>query len=178
MPVNYQGSYVPTTNIWDTSELQNVDLGSEEFRLLLIKLYQNLNIMSVNINFKDTGNYFTEALVNGQLFFSNPSLTSQSTSTPIERQVLRKTFNFGALPNTGVKTMAHNIDITSAYTFTRIYGCASDTSGLQYIPLPYASPTDANNIELSVNSTLITVTTGSNRTNFNVCYIVLEYITQ
>ena len=178
MSINLQGSFVPTTNIWDTSELQDIDLNSEQFRELLVRLYQNLNVMSVVLNSKDTGNYFTDELVNSQLFFSDPVLTSQSTSTPIYRQVVRKVINFGALPNTASKSVLHDIAPNDSYTFTRIYACASDTTGLNYIPIPYASPTLANNIELSVDSTQVTITTGSDRSNFNVCYVILEYLTQ
>jgi hypothetical protein len=44
--------------------------------------------------------------------------------------------------------------------------------------LPYASPTDADNIELSVDVTNVSITTGSDRTGFTTTYIVLEYIKQ
>lgn len=175
---NYQGSFVPTTNVWDVAQLYEVDVNSREFKELLVRLYQNLNVMSVVINNKDSALYTTQEFVNGQLFFQNPALTSQTTSTPALRQVIRLVINFGALPNTGTKSVAHGLTINNSYTFTRIYGCASDTTGLNYIPLPYASPTLVNNIELRVNSTNVVVTTGSNRSNFNVCYIILEYLTQ
>ena len=171
------GSFVPTTNIWDVSEIYTVDMNSDKFRELLVRLYQNLNTISIVLNSKDTGYYVDSEFTNGQLFFPNPSLTSQSSSTPIYRQVIRTVVDFGALPNTGTTSVAHNIGPTTAYSFTRIYGCASDTTGLNYIPLPYASPTAANAIELKVDGTNVTIITGSNRSNFDTCYVVLEYIT-
>ena len=61
-------------------------------------------------------------------------------------------------------------------TFTRVYATASDTTGFNYIPVPYASSTAANNIELNVNGTNVNIITGSNRSNFNICYVVLEYL--
>ena len=85
--------------------------------------------------------------------------------------------NFGALPNAGTKSVPHNIPINGSYTFTRIYGAASDTTGLNYIPLPYASPTAANNIELNLDATNVNIITGSNRSNFNITYVIVEYIT-
>lgn len=170
------GAFVPNTFIWDVQQLQGIDLNSPEFRELLVRLYQNLGLMCDVLNIKDTGMYQVTEFVNGQLFFSNPANTSATAAAPALRQVLRKVINFGALPNTATKSVAHGITVNTSTTFTRIYGAASDTTGFNYIPLPYASPTDANEIELSVDATNVNVTTGSNRTNFNITYIILEYI--
>lgn len=177
-PNNY-GSFIPTTNIWDTSEIYQIDINSVQFRELLVRLYQNINNMAVVVNGKDTGIYDnTSSTVNGQVWFPNPTLNSSTSTVPTQRQVFRTVINFGALPNTGAKSVAHNIVCTSSTTFTRIYAAASDTSGFNYAPIPYASPTAANNIQIDVNSTDVTITTGSNRSNFNVCYVILEYLLQ
>lgn len=176
---DYAGQFVPTTNVWDVQEIYSTDVNSDAFKELLVRLYQNLNNIAIAVNAKDTGLYnIINPFVNGQVFFSNPSLTSLSTTTPAFRQVLRLVINFGALPNTGSKSVLHGLPVNGSYTFTRIYACASDTSGLNYIPIPYASPTLASSIEISVDSTQVTITTGSNRSNFNVCYVVLEWMTQ
>lgn len=172
---NY-GSYVPSTNIWDVSQLSVIK--DPALRELLIRMYQNLNLMSQVLNTKETG-YYDNAFndfVDGNIWFPNPSLSSSSSTTPTFRPALLAVINFGALPNTGSKSVAHGITCTTATTFTKIYATASDTTGLNYIPIPYASPTLANNIELKVDSTNVTIITGSNRTNFNVCYVVLEYL--
>lgn len=180
---DYAGQFVPTTNIWDVQDIYSTDVNSDAFKELLVRLYQNINYIAIAVNAKDTGLYNTvNPFVNGQVFFSNPTLTSLTSTTPSFRQVLRLVINFGALPGSGIvggtKSVNHGLTPNSSYTFTRIYACASDTSGKNYIPIPYASPTIANNIELSVNSTQVTITTGSNRSNFNVCYVILEYLTQ
>ncbi len=94
---------------------------------------------------------------------------------PNFRPVYRKTIDFGTLPNTGTKSVAHGINFTSTFTTTRIYGSATDPVGLQYLALPYASPTDANNIELYVDATNVTIITGSNRSAFTRCTVVIEY---
>lgn len=169
------GSFVPTTNIWDSAEIEQLDI-KPELKELLVRLYQNLNRMSLALNTKDTGIYNNSQFVNSQIWFPNPSLTSASGTYPDFRQVYRCVVNFGALPNATTKSVAHGITITSSTTFTRIYGAASDTTGNNYIPLPYTSPTLANNIQLDVSATNVTITTGANRTNFNICYIILEYI--
>jgi len=169
------GLYVPSTYIWDISQLSALDI-DPELKELLVRLYQNINAITISLNIKDSGYYDTNEFVNGQLLFPNPILSSSSSTVPTYRQIYRIVINFGTLPNAGSTSIAHNIPISTGYTFTRIYGSASDPVNLEYIPLPYSSPTLINNIELSVNATNITVTTGSNRSNFTVTYIILEYI--
>jgi hypothetical protein len=170
------GSFVPTTNIWDPNELYDVDVNSPQFKELLVRLYQNINLICLALNTKDSAYYDTMEFVNGQLFFSNPALNSSTDTVPELRQAFRMVVNFGALPNTGVTAVAHGITTTSSTLFTRIYATASDTAGRNYIPIPYASPTLVNNIELSVDAVNVTITTGSNRSNFNNCIVVLEYL--
>ena len=113
--------------------------------------------------------YPLNQIVNGQQFFPN---SSDSYMQPINyRDVFRVVINFGALPNATTKSVAHGISVNAGTTFTCIYACASDTTGFNYIPIPYASPTLVNNIELKVDATNVTIITGSNRSNFNVCYV-------
>lgn len=171
------GIFVPTTNVWDVSQIYEIDVTSPQFKELLVRLYQNINNISVALNLKDSGYYITESFVNSQLFFPNPIYNSSTAVTPGYRQVFRIVINFGALPNAGTKSVPQNIIVNSQYTFARIYGTASDTTGFNYIPLPYASASGTDNIELSVDATNVTVITTTNRSNFNVTYIVLEYIT-
>ncbi len=170
MAGNQYGSFLGTTNVWDVGDIYNIEKLDPKLQELLVRLYQNLNNMSLSVNTRDAGFYDNaNEFVNGQVWFPNPANTSLTSSNPAQRQVYRLVINFGALPNTGVKTVPHNILINTGYTFTRIYATASDTTGLTYIPIPYASPTLANNIELSVSATNVIITTGSNRSNYNVC---------
>lgn len=171
------GAFVETNFLWDVQQLQSVDVTSPEFKELLVRLYQNVGKMALVLNIKDTGHYQVTETVNGQLYFSNPAYNSSTAINPALRQVYRKVINYTtALPNTGTATIAHGIPCTTSTTFTRIYGVANDPVGFNYIPLPYASPTLANNIELKVDATNVTIITGSNRTAFTITYIVLEYM--
>ena len=170
------GQFLATTNVWDVSEIYSTEVTSPQFKELLVRLYQNINNQALSVNVKDSGLYDTTEFVNGQIYFSNPALNSTSTTTPTQRQVFRKVINFGALPNAASTSVAHDIAPTASFTFTRIYGSASDTIGLNYIPLPYASPVAADNIELNLDSTNVTIKTGSNRSNFNVVYVIVEYL--
>ena len=172
------GAYVPTSYIWDVSQLEDIEVTSPEFKELLVRMYQNLSFMAMVLNTKDTGIYDTQEYPNSQVYFPDPANTSQTVVGPNYRQVLRKVINFGALPNTGTKSVAHGIqNIDANTTFTRIYATASDTTGLTYVPIPYASTTAvADNIEIYVDSTNVNIITGSNRSNYNICYVVLEYL--
>ena len=177
MPNNNVGSFIPTTSVWDVSEIYSTEVTSPAFKELLVRLYQNLNNMAVSVNTRDAGYYANQEFVNGQIYFPNPANNSTTSSAPAQRQVFRKVVNFGALPNTAAKTAAHGITITPSVTFTRIYATASNTAGSVFVPIPYASTTAvANNIELSVGAANVTITTGINQTAFTVCYVVLEYI--
>jgi hypothetical protein len=173
---NQVGAFVPTTNIWDVGEIYQVNVNSNEFKELLVRLYQNINNISILLNIKDTGYYPLQEFVTSKLLFPNPLLDSQTATVPVFRPIYRMTVNFGALPNTGTKSVPHGITCTNVTTFTMSYAEASDTTGHNYIQISYASPVLANNIELKVDGTNVTIITGSNRSNFNVCYVFLEYV--
>lgn len=167
------GSFVPTNFVWDVAQIYSVNVNSDEFKELLVRLYQNINLIQMSLNTRDAGHYDTSEFVNGQLFFPNPSRNSK-TEAPVRRQVYRKIVNFGALPNTATKSVAHNLTVTSGYTFTRLYGAASDTVNKRYIAIPNAN-TDVN---LEVDATNVKITTSGNLTNFTTTYVILEYIKQ
>lgn len=169
------GLFIPTTPTFDVDDLKS----PEQMKELIVRLSQSINTISMALNLKDSGYYVEEEFVNGQSYFPNPALGSNTPQQPTVRQVFRKVIDFGALPNTATKTVAHNIDIDSTFTFTRIYGTATDPVGLQYRPIPFSSTiVIANNIELSVTATNVLITTGINRSAFTRCFVVLEYIKQ
>jgi hypothetical protein len=174
------GSFVATTNIWDVQQIQSVNVNSADFKELLVRLYQNINNIALALNIKDVGYYSTNEFLNGQLFFPNPNAADNSVQSSTYRQVYRTVVNFGALPNTGSKSVVHNIDIDtvtpSIYSFTRIYGAASKTDQTAFIPLPYASPTLNLNIQVDITPTQVTITTDFDYSGYETSYIVLEYI--
>lgn len=173
---NEIGAFIPTTQIWDPAVIQEVDVNSEQFKDLIIKLYQNINNIVQLLNKKDTGIYDLNEFVCGQVFFSNPSYDSTSAKNATLRQVFRKVINFGALNNAaGTTSVAHGISVTTNYNFTRIYGVANDTTGNSYLPIPYASGTAASIIELYVDATNVYITVGQDRSSYNAV-IILEYI--
>lgn len=172
------GSFVPTNYIWDVAQLESVDVNSPEFKELLVRLYQNINTICLVLNTKDSGYYDTNEFVNGQLYYPNPAFNSQTSPSVVAnyRQVMRKVVNFGTLPNATTKSVAHNITVTAATIWTRIYAESTDPVGLTGIPIPYASATSTDVIELNVDSANVNITTGSNRTNYTITQVVLEYL--
>lgn len=172
------GAFLPTTEIFEIENLENININSLEYKDFLVRLRQIINNIETTVNIKDTGIYTKTEFVNGQVWFPDPTLTSQTAKKPAERQVFRKVINFGTLPNAGTTNIAHGITFPAAntYSFTRIYGAATDPVGGSYLPLPYASTTLINNIELSVDNTNVSITTGINRTAYTTTYVVLEYI--
>lgn len=169
---------IPTTNVWDPSQIYEVEGISEPLSELLVRMYQNLNQMSLAINAKDAGYYLLEEFVNGQQFFADPADTDQTNYRPD----FRRAVNFGALPAAGSKSVAHSIAPTADYIATRVYGAATNpTAGAGtpfFIPIPYSSATAvADNLELYVTDTNVVITTGgTDYSAFTQCVVVIEYI--
>lgn len=186
------GAYVPTTFIFDVAQLYQVDVTKPEFKELLVRMYQNINLMCNVLNVKETGMYLPQELVNSQSWFPDPTLNSTTPQVPSFRQNYRLVVECGALPAAGTKQIPHNLTVSNQYTFTRIYGCSTNPTlfttpptpfgapplGMNYIPLPYVSVRDATgSIELSVDQQNINITTaGTNYSNWTITYVVLEYL--
>lgn len=158
------GAYLPTTeifNIQDPAQLGWI-----------------LNNMSIMINDKVTGLYTKTQFVTGKKWYPDPALTSQTPKRPIPRMVYAIVVPFGALPNTATKTVAHGITFPTPNTFqgVQIYACATDPIGVVQIPLPYSSPVLANNIELLIDGTNISITTGADWSAFTKTDVYFELI--
>lgn len=175
------GVYIPTTQVWDVTEIHDVDVTKPEFKELLVRMYQNLNSMSMAIGTKESSFYSILETVKGQAF--NPLSTSSSANTPNpeSRQVFNKVINFGALPNTATKPVAHGITTNVGFSFTRIYGCATKPNAnpalFRAVPIPYVDPAVlANGILLNVDGTNVNITTAADYSAYTVTYVILEYI--
>lgn len=170
------GSFVPTTQVWDVGQFMDVDVKSKEFKELLVRLYQNVNLIANVINTKDSGYYDTATFVNGQLYFPNPAAPGTASQSSNFRQVYRKVFDMGALDNAGLTTKLHGITCDANTTFTRIYGVATNpVAPYSYIPLPYVGAAGGS-IELNVDGTRINIITTDDKTAYTRCYVVVEYL--
>lgn len=166
------GSFLPTTIAFDEETIRNLDLKSDEFREFLIAVLNAYNKTALVVNTKESAYYYLDQFVTSGMYF--PTTTNLSTTQG--RPVARAVVNFGALPNAGTKSVAHNIpsfpDPTSA---VRIYAAATQPS-TSWIPIPFASPTLNKNIQLDVDSVNVNITTGIDYTAYTECYVVIEYI--
>lgn len=162
------GSYIPTTSVWDVTQLYQTEVTSPEFKELIVRLYQNINNIALALNTKDSGYYVEEEFVTGQVWF-NPN----STDLNALRSCFRKVINIGALA-AGVKSVNHGIAITNTFKFTSIRGAASNTGTLIFVPLPFAG-VGIGNISVTVNATQVVINNGSGST-FTDSYVILEYV--
>lgn len=169
------GNLLGTTQVYDLS-----DINQEDF---IVRLRNNLNNILLALNNRDSGYYAQEEYVNGQLFYPDYTRVNSATTPVAYRQVYRKVIDTGALLDTDTTRAAHGITLlpetaigNTTFIFTRIYGCATDPANRIFLPLPFASPTLAENIKVFVDRTNINITTGSNRTAFTTSHVVVEYI--
>jgi hypothetical protein len=176
---NTIGINVPNTFVLDVSQVQQLEELSPAFKELLIRLYQNLNRMCLALNEKTSGVYSTNQFVTSNTYFPNTPQTGVAVSLNVAfyRPSTRVTINFGALPNASTKSVPHGITVNAATSWVLIQGWATDPVGLTGIPIPYSSATSTKIIELNVDATNVNVTTNSNRTNYTITYIVLEFLT-
>lgn len=128
--------------------VNSIDFEKEIVRLS-DQLTQVYSLVSTAVNVRDIAFYLEqEQLSGGQLFTpGNPQKN---------RYLYRKSYNFGALPNTAVQSLAHDIDFNNTeLNFVQIYGTAIRPT-IAAIPLPYVS---ADPIYLSLTATNITIET-------------------
>jgi len=173
-----QGLFVPLTEVFEIENLDQIDINSPEFRDFLVRLRQIFNNHAMALNLKKTGIYTKTEFVDGEVWFPDPNLSSQTSRKPTERQKVSIVIECGALPNATTKTIPHGITFPTPDTYTaiKITGAASDYTNKVKIPLPYASPTLANNIEINIDDTNVNITTGIDRTSFTESHVVFEFI--
>lgn len=158
------GSYISTTQVWDVGSIYSLDVRSPEFKELIVRLYQQINNVSLALNTKDSGFYLNEEFNTGINVF-NPTSTNMLDLRPLFRKVI----NIGALP-AGATVVAHGIPIIAGYQFVKINGAASRTTApLVFHPIPSAT------ISVIVDATNVTITNGSG-VAFQQAVVVLEYV--
>lgn len=88
------------------------------------------------------------------------------------KQVFRKRYDFGALPNATTKNVAHGLTNVKIIDYN---GIAYSSSG-STLKLPFVSTnSSAECIRLNTTSTNIVIMTGTDRSGFSECYVDLYY---
>jgi hypothetical protein len=161
-----QGMFVPTTVIYDAQRVLEADVNSQDFKQLIVRLYQTINTISLALNAREIGLYPNTEFVSGNLYYSNtPDPSALRTG-------FHKMINTGALA-AGVNTIPHGITFTnntqpSISQVFHVYGGACNTTTPVYFPMPNS------NITVSVTATNIVIT-NSTGVIFDVSSMVVEY---
>lgn len=156
------GNFIPTTNIWDVSQLYEVDVKSPEFKELLVRLYQYVNNIAVALNNKVSSIYLKEEFVNSKQFFGTVD-SSQLNLRP-NFWIVIDTGAFG-----GAAAVNHGIAFDANTKFTNIYGAATDSINLLAYPLPN------QNIDVHLTATQVIITNTSGVT-FTSSLVIIEYL--
>lgn len=158
----YLPIYDPVPEVWDEAKSE---------------ITERFTKQADAINAKVTGWYYDVEVDTGKKFIPLENDSFVDASSEIYRTIFRKVIIFGALPNTATKAIVHGITVDENFTLIQMYAGASDPTGVfPSVPIPYASPTAADNIELRLDDTNVYITTGSDRTAFTRCNVVIEYI--
>lgn len=92
------------------------------------------------------------------------------------KPIYRKVINFGAIPNTTTKSVAHGITGLGQVMHMEGICRSTNASYTSQMPVPYINPTALNNsVGIYVSPTDIVITTYSNLSVYDICYVTLEY---
>lgn len=159
---NYLPPNIILNDDWSEAKLTLTDYlirAAEAINTREIAVYQDVSLDS-GINISDTPNaqqWFTPGDANKFRYGS------------------RTVVDFGVLPNTTTKTVAHGIVTSTNTIFTYIGGCAS-IPGSSWIPIPFSDTGAGANIELQIDGTNVKIITAANYSSYTQCYVVLEWI--
>ena len=162
------GSFVPTTIIYDVARLYEVDVNSDEFKELLVILYQSVNNIAIALNTKYSALQINEEFADGSLWFNE---------TSFKQEDLRAGFHINVITgplNAGVTAVLHGLPVTADWKWMTIHGAATDTDTVTGVPLPFAGAT-GNNIEVSVTATHVVIDNQSGFT-FTNSQVYLQYV--
>lgn len=163
------GASVSTTEIFDPALVNQLDVNSDEFKEFLNKLTRVVNDIKLLLDLKISGYFPVTEFLTGKLMFPNPLLTSSTPQTPIYRNGFIKVIDFGTLPDNGIKSVPHEIEVNDSYTFFQMYG-ASSIPGTSFVSIPN------QDIKLTADAVNVTVQTFSAYVGYTTTYIILEYI--
>lgn len=167
------GNFVPTTQIWEIERLNQLDI-PQEFKELLVRLYQQINNIAVALNLKDTAYYLeTETNFSGLLF-------NNANPDPLAlKPIFRKVVNFGALPAAGMtRSVPHGIALDASCTLVKMFGVATNPTTLQYVSLPFLDlALLSQGVQIDADAVNVNITAGTvDWSAYTRTIIILEYV--
>jgi hypothetical protein len=166
------GPFIQTTNVFDVIDARDLDTSSEDFKQLIIRLSQQVNDIAIQLNKKVHGDYSLIAYANGRTLY--PEVPGGN-----ERGTGFVTIDFGALPNAGMKSIAHNIVFNADTRITYLYAVANNPTIPKGLPIPYVDVTTAgaSNIELNIDNTNVNITDTIDLSAYRFTTVFVEYTT-
>lgn len=137
-------------------------------------IVEQLKKLANAVNVREIGFLLDQELLAGKFFIPGVNDVAGGGSSQQFRTVLRKVIDFGALPNTGTKSVPHGIFVDANFSLIQMWASATDPIALQALPIPYASATAS--IQMYMDATNINITTTSNVSAFTRCFVFIEYI--
>ena len=117
------------------------------------------------LNSKVIGTYTPQILPCGKQFIINN----------VAYDVFRETLSIGALSGPAILLFPHGIDTSIGFRLVDLYGLANDTTGQKYFRFDMWSIA-GQDIEIDIEGTNVVITTLSDYSAYNDCYVVIEYI--
>ena len=117
------------------------------------------------LNSKVIGIYSPQILPCGKQFYVNN----------VAYDVFRETLSIGALSAPAVTPYPHNIDVTLGFRLVDLYGLANDTTNHKYFRFDMWSKV-GQDIQIDIEGPNVVITTMSDYSNYNDCYVVIEYL--
>lgn len=133
-----------------------------------------LRKISTAINAREIGFFLDEELLSGKSFF--PGTVIPGNNPGQFRQIFRKVIDFGALPNTATKSVAHGIKFDSNFTLIQMFASATDPVNLLAFPIPFVANPVANSIQIYMDATNVNITTQDDKSSYTRVFVVIEYM--
>lgn len=131
---------------------------------------EQLKKISEGINVREVGLYVAEQTLTGGQY-----IASSNDPTAL-RSDFRLTIDFGALPNTGTKSVAHGLTFNQYLTGTKYYATATDPVNFKMVPIPYASADLTKVIEMNMDATNVNITTSMDYSSYTRCFVVVNFL--
>ena len=153
----------PQPSIADENKVTDADMN---------EIKSVVNGLIVNSKSTDDEKAYSCDYVNG---LNTYSTTEQRIGTWIDGKPLyRKVINFGTLPSSSSKSVAHGI--SNLDFITQTYGMTESVQDTYFKTIPSAShSTISAQINIAINNTNVFISTGQDSSLYTKTYIVLEY---